>query len=88
MTETEQILLDTLKALEVQFNKAMNALESTTQALDALDKRVTQLEQERQLTIDLERQVIDLEQQLSDLNKRLTNSGTYFQNFKRLLGVE
>lgn len=81
MTETEQILLDTLKALEVQFNKAMNALESTTEALEALDKRVTQLEQESQLTSDLE-------QQLSDLNKRLTNSGTYFQNFKRLLGVE
>ncbi len=81
MTETEQILLDTLKALEVQFNKAMNALESTTEALEALDKRVTQLEQESQLTSDLE-------QQLNDLNRRLTNSGTYFQNFKRLLGVE
>lgn len=81
MTETEQILLDTLKALEVQFNKAMNALESTTEALEALDKRVTQLEQESQLTSDLE-------QQLNDLNKRLTNSGAYFQNFKRLLGVE
>lgn len=81
MTETEQILLDTLKALEVQFNKAMNALESTTKALEALDKRVTQLEQESQLTSDLE-------QQLNDLNKRLTNSGAYFQNFKRLLGVE
>lgn len=80
MTETEQILLDTLKALEVQFNKAMNALESTTEALEALDKRVTQLEQESQLTSDLE-------QQLNDLNKRLTNSGAYFQNFKRLLGV-
>ena len=80
MTETEQILLDTLKALEVQFNKAMNALESTTEALEALDKRVTQLEQESQLTSDLE-------QQLNDLNRRLTNSGTYFQNFKRLLGV-
>ena len=81
MTETEQILLDTLKALEVQFNKAMNALESTTKALEVLDKRVTQLEQESQLTSDLE-------QQLNDLNRRLTNSGTYFQNFKRLLGVE
>ena len=81
MTETEQILLDTLKALETQFNKAMNALESTTEALEALDKRVTQLEQESQLTSDLE-------QQLNNLNERLTNSGAYFQNFKRLLGVE
>ena len=75
MTETEQILLDTLKALEVQFNKAMNALESTTEALEALDKRVTQLEQESQLTSDLE-------QQLSDLNKRLDSSKSFFQTWK------
>ena len=75
MTETEQILLDTLKALEVQFNKAMNALESTTEALEALDKRVTQLEQESQLTSDLE-------QQLSDLNNRLDSSKSFFQTWK------
>ena len=75
MTETEQILLDTLKALEVQFNKAMNALESTTEALEALDERVTQLEQESQLTSDLE-------QQLSDLNNRLDSSKSFFQTWK------